>query len=69
MCIRDRAKLLSIKRGEDYATTVPLVTRLSLLCHFTFDLTLLNRLNNQETWTVNIQENDLSIENVMDDKM
>ena len=42
------AELLSIKKGEDYATTVSWL-RPGLFCHFTIKITLLKRLKNQET--------------------
>ena len=37
------AELLSIKKGEDYATTVSWL-RAGLFCHFTIKITLLKRL-------------------------
>ena len=42
------AELLSIKKGEDYATTVSRL-RAGLFCPFTIDITLLKRLKNQQT--------------------
>ena len=57
------AELLSIKKGEDYATIVSLVTRWSLLAILRSTLHCL-RGSRSKRRTVNIQENDLRIENV-----